>query len=211
MKRLGVFGTSGMAREAGDIACELGFAPIYIARDQAELAAWAFPFDAILESEIGRYRDMTYAIGIGNNGVRQRVARRWSGTIQFSNLIHPSATFGQGQLKAIEARQGVIVCAGVRFTNNIQAGDFGIFNLNATVSHDVVIDDFVYVAPGAHIAGNVHIGSHCWIGTGAAINQGNSDEKLHIGAGTVIGSGSVVIQPCEPDAVYVGIPAERIK
>jgi acetyltransferase-like isoleucine patch superfamily enzyme len=99
----------------------------------------------------------------------------------------------------------------VRFTNNIQIGDFSIFNLNATISHDVVIDDFVYVAPGAHVAGNVHIGTRCWIGTGAAINQGSSDARLFIGADTVIGSGAVVVKPCEASAVYVGIPARRVK
>lgn len=211
MNRLGIFGTSGMAREAGDIACELGYAPVYVARDQAELAAWSFPGEAILESNIDRYTDMGYAIGIGDSNIRQRVAQRFAGCLRFVNLIHPSATFGHAQRQIIEARHGVIVCAGVRFTNNIRVGDFTIFNLNATISHDVVIDDFVYVAPGAHIAGNIHIGMRCWIGTGAAINQGTGDSRLHIGADTVIGSGAVVVKTCEPNAVYVGIPAKRIK
>jgi len=211
VNRLGIFGTSGMAREAGDIACELGFAPVYIARDQAELEAWSFPGEVILESEIDRYPDLGYTIGIGDGDIRQRIAQRFTGRLRFVNLIHPSATFGHGQRQIIEARQGVIVCAGVRFTNNIQIGDFTIFNLNATISHDVVIDDFVYVAPGAHIAGNVHVGTRCWIGTGVAINQGSGEARLLIGTDTVIGSGAVVVKPCEPSAVYVGIPAKRIK
>lgn len=200
-----------MAREAGDIAHDLGFVPIYIARDQAELEAWSFPGEVILESEIDRYPKSGYVIGIGDGGTRRRIAQRYAGRLQFVNLIHPSATFGYGQREILEARQGIIICAGVRFTNNIQIGDFTIFNLNATVSHDVVIEDFVYVAPGAHIAGNVHIGTRSWIGTGAAINQGGSDVRLLIGADTVIGSGAVVVKPCEPRAIYVGIPAKRIK
>lgn len=211
MKRLGIFGTSGMAREAGDIACELGYAPVYVARDQAELTTWSFLGEAILERDIDRFTDMSYVIGIGDGSVRQRVAQRFAGRLRFANLIHPSATFGHAQRQSIEARQGVIVCAGVRFTNNIQIGDFTIFNLNATISHDVVIDDFVYVAPGAHIAGNIHLGMRCWIGTGVAINQGTGDARLFIGADTVIGSGAVVTKACEPNAVYVGIPAKRIK
>jgi len=211
MNRIGIFGTSGMAREAGDIAWELGYEPVYVARDQAELEAWSFPGQVILESEVERHLDMGYVIGIGDNGIRQRVAQRYADRLRFASLIHPSATFGKGQRELVEARRGVIVCAGVRFTSNIQVGDFCIFNLNATISHDVVIDDYVYVAPGAHITGNVHVGARSWIGTGAAINQGNDNFKRRIGADTTIGSGAVVVKDCDANAVYAGVPARRIK
>jgi sugar O-acyltransferase (sialic acid O-acetyltransferase NeuD family) len=211
MKDIGIFGTSGFARELGDIACDLGYRVIYVARDQSELNAWSFPGEVMLESDVGAHRDMEFAIGIGENAIRQKVAERFAGSLRFANLIHPSATFGMRQRDVIEARQGVVVCAGVRFTNNIQIGDFTVFNLNATIGHDVIVDDFVNVAPGANISGNVHLGARCWIGTGAVVNQGTADTKLLIGADTIIGSGSVVINACEPDAVYVGIPAKRIK
>jgi sugar O-acyltransferase (sialic acid O-acetyltransferase NeuD family) len=211
MKMCGIFGTSGMARETGDIACELGLQPIYVARDQIELDAWAYPWDVVLEKDVERFRDIEFAIGIGDNAVRRKVAQRFAGQLRFTNLIHPSATFGKGQRSIIEAQQGIIVCAGVRFTNNIQIGGFGIFNLNVTISHDVVIGDFVYIAPGAHITGNVRIENGCWIGAGAVINQGNSHAKLQIGTGTIVGSGAVVNKNCDPNAVYVGIPAKRIK
>ena len=211
MKKIGIFGTSGMAREAGDIACALGFQPLYIARDQAELDAWSFPADAILEEGVQNHPNIGFVIGIGENTVRQVIAQRFSGTLRFINLIHPSATFGQGQRQLIEAQQGVIVCAGVRFTSSIQVGDFCIFNQNATVAHDVIIEDFVHVAPGSTISGNVHVGSRCWIGSGAIVNQGTGSTRLHIGVDTVIGSGAVVIKPCESNAVYVGVPAKRIK
>lgn len=211
MNLIGIFGTSGFAREVGDIALALGYQPLYIARDQTELDAWSFAGKAMLESEVDGYRGIGFAIGIGENAIRQRIAQRFASQLTFTNLIHPSATFGQGQREIVQARQGIIVCAGVRFTNNIQVGDFGVFNLNATIGHDVIVEDFVNIAPGAHVSGNVHIGPRCWIGTGAAINQGQGNAKLHIGADTVIGSGSVVVKACEPHSVYVGIPAKKIK
>ena len=211
MSRIGIFGTSGMAREVGDIAWELGLKPVYVARDQAGLDAWAFPGQVILESDIGRYHDISYVIGIGNNCIRQRISQRYSGRLRFANLIHPSASFGKGQRDLLETKRGVIVCAGVRFTNNIQIGNFCIFNLNSTISHDVVIDDCVYVAPGAHITGNVHIETRAWIGVGVAINQGSQSPKRRIGADATIGSGAVVVKDCEPNAIYAGIPARRIK
>jgi sugar O-acyltransferase (sialic acid O-acetyltransferase NeuD family) len=211
MKRIGIFGTSGHAREVGDIAIELGYLPIYVARDQTERDFWAFPDDVMLESEVDGYTDIEYAIGIGEIATRRKIASRFAGRLQFITLIHPAASFGQRQRNAIEECQGAIVCAGVRFTNNIRVGHFTLFNLNATISHDVIVEDFVTVAPSGCILGNVHLGNGCWVGAGATINQGNNARKLHVGANTVIGSGSVVVKDCEPDAVYVGIPARRIK
>lgn len=211
MSRIGIFGTSGMAREAGDIAWELGFEPVYVARDKAELDAYASPGQIILESDIDRYQDIGYVIGIGDNSIRQHIAQRYSDRLRFTNLIHPSASFGRGQRELLEAKRGVIVCAGVRLTNNTQVGNFCIFNLNSTISHDVVIGDFVYVAPGAHVTGNVQIEARAWIGTGVAINQGTASRKRFIGADTTIGSGAVVVSDCEPNAIYTGIPARRIK
>jgi len=211
MKTLGVFGTSGFAREVNDIANELGYRAIYIARDEAERDAWSSPGDVMLEGDIEKYPEMQFTIGIGENMVRQKVAQRYSSKCQFVNLIHPSASFGIDQLDIINSSAGVIVCAGVRFTNNIQVGNFSIFNLNTTIGHDVIVDDFVNVSPGANISGNVHIGARCWIGTGAVINQGKENKKLTIGQNTMIGSGTVVVKDCEPNAVYVGAPAKRIK
>lgn len=211
MSRIGIFGTSGMAREAGDIAWELGFKPVYVVRDQSELDACAFPGQVILEGDLDQNLEMGYVIGIGDNGIRQRIAQRHAGRLSFVNLIHPSASFGKGQRALLEAKRGVIVCAGVRFTNNIQVGDFCIFNLNSTISHDVVIDEYVYVAPGVHITGNVHIETRAWIGVGVVINQGTESLKRRIGADTTVGSGAVVVKDCEPNAIYAGIPARKIK
>ncbi len=209
--QIGIFGTSGMAREAGDIAWDNGLEPVYVARDQADIDACSLMGQVILESDVDSYRDIGYVIGIGDNSIRQHIAQRYSGRVRFTNLIHPSATFGRGQRELLDAKLGVIVCAGVRLTNNIQVGNFCIFNLNSTISHDVVISEFVYVAPGAHITGNVHIDARAWIGTGVAINQGTETRRRHIGADTTIGSGAVVVKDCEPNAIYTGIPARRIK
>ena len=211
MNSIGIFGTSGFAREVGDIAWALGYTPVYIARDEDELMTGRACGEALLESELNRLKDTAFVIGIGENLTRQKIAQRYADKLNFINLLHPSASFGQQQREIIERSRGNIVCAGVRFTNNIQVGNFSIFNLNATIGHDCVIEDFANIAPGANISGNVHIGARCWIGTGAVINQGADGAKLSIGGGTTVGSGSVVVKSCDQDAVYVGIPAKRIK
>jgi len=211
VNKIGIFGTSGFAREVADIAHELNYEPFFIARDEAELASWAFPEQAVLERDIATISDARFAIGIGENSIREALAKRYKESLSFINLIHPSASFGRGQREVIESHIGVVVGAGVRFTSNIQVGDFTVFNLNATVGHDVIVESFVNVAPGVNISGNVHIKQRCWIGTGAVINQGSGDRKLTIGADTTVGSGAVVIKDCDEQAVYVGAPAKRIK
>ena len=208
---LGIFGGSGFAREVADIAELLGFEVRFILPDGAVPEPLLRVEETMAESEIGKYPAMQFAIGIGDNNIRKKIAHRYASTLTFATLIHPSASFGRGQRATVEAAFGTIVCAGVRMTNNIAVGDHCIFNLNATVGHDVVIDSFVNVAPGVAISGNVHLGECSWIGTGAAINQGKPDAFLQIGAGTTVGSGAVVVKDCESNAVYAGVPARRIK
>lgn len=211
MNRIGIFGTSGMAREAGDIAHALGLTPLYIAHSQSDLRSWSFSDEVILEDDLTATNDISFIIGIGDNQVRQKLAHRYLGKLRFSNLIHPSASFGYKQLQAIQSQQGVVICPGVRFTNNIQVGDFTIFNQNSTIAHDVIIEDFVHIAPGCVISGNVHIGQRSWLGAGAIVNQGSNTMRLKIGNDTIIGSGAVVLNSCDDEATYVGIPAKRVR
>jgi sugar O-acyltransferase (sialic acid O-acetyltransferase NeuD family) len=208
---IAIFGASGFARETADIAYEMGLKPIFVTHDQAEVDHWGYSEEIILDSSIERCKDLKFIIGIGENAIRRRVVERYKGYLNFTNLIHPSATFGRGQIDRIDSKAGVIICAGARFTNNIEVGNFSIFNLNVTVGHDAVIDEFTNIAPGVSISGNVHIKTGCWVGTGAVINQGVTESKLCIGADTIIGSGAVVVKSCDPNAVYVGAPARRIK
>lgn len=209
--RIGIFGTSGMAREAADIAISLGLKPLYIARDQNDFENSRHPENTILESEISSYAELPCVIAIGENSTRRKVAERYEKSIRFTNLIHPSATFGLGQRELVEHCQGLIVAAGVRFTNSIEVGNFSIFNQNATIAHDCIIEDYVHVASNVSISGNVCLKNGCWIGAGAVVNQGGNHSKRIVGEGAVIGSGAVVVRDCESDSVYVGVPARRLK
>lgn len=200
-----------MAREAGDIAWALGLEPVYVARDERELQAWTFSARAILEQDIEDYADLPFVIGIGENHVRKIVAERFKASLRFINLIHPSATFGCGQRQELERCKGAIIAAGTRFTSGIAVGDFCIFNQNTTVAHDCIVDSYVHVAPGANLSGNVHLKAGCWVGAGAVVNQGSNTEKRVVGENTLVGAGAVVIKDCEPNAVYAGVPAKRIK
>lgn len=208
---IGIFGCAGMARETHDVADALGHDVIYIARNAAERDSFETDGKVVLESDVEQFENLPCVIGIGDGAARRAIAQKFAGKIDFINLIHPSANFGRGQLQRVETRQGVIVCAGVQFTSEILVGDFTIFNLNATVSHDTIIEDFVTVSPQACLLGNTHIETGAWIGAGAIVNNGDSQSKTRIGANTLIGSGAVVTKDCDANGVYIGVPARRIK
>jgi sugar O-acyltransferase (sialic acid O-acetyltransferase NeuD family) len=103
-----------------------------------------------------------------------------------------SVTFGQG----------CIVCLSNVLTVNIKIGDFVIINLDCTIGHDAVLDDFATLYPGVNVSGNAHIGACTEIGTGASIIQGKT-----IGENSIIGAGAVVISDIPPSCVAVGVPA----
>jgi sugar O-acyltransferase (sialic acid O-acetyltransferase NeuD family) len=211
-QRVGIFGIGGMALETRDVAEAMGLEVLFIARDQAELLAFGGSgAEVVLESDIGALPRMGYAIAVGAGAVRRKIAARYAGTLEFVNLVHPSASFGHRQHEQVDSRQGVIVCAGARLTSDIVVGDFTIFNLNSTVHHGCVIGNFVTVSPLACVLGNVEVRDGAWIGAGAVVNQGTEKAKRLIGQNTVIGSGAVVTSDCEADAVYAGVPARKIK
>jgi sugar O-acyltransferase (sialic acid O-acetyltransferase NeuD family) len=101
---------------------------------------------------------------------------------------------------------GTIMCSGVRLTTDIKIGRFVILNLNVTVGHDTVIEDFVTVSPGANISGNCCIGRGAYIGTGASIREG-----ITVGVGAVVGMGAAVIRNVPPGETWGGVPAVRLK
>ena len=52
----------------------------------------------------------------------------------------------------------------------------------------------------------INIGKNCWIGMNCTILKG-----VNIGDNTVIGASSVVIEDCEPNSIYRGNPAKKIR
>lgn len=52
----------------------------------------------------------------------------------------------------------------------------------------------------------VRVGNGCWIGVGATILPG-----VTIGDGCVIAAGAIVNRDCDPDGLYAGVPAVRVK
>ena len=91
-------------------------------------------------------------------------------------------------------------------TTNIELGCHVIVNLACTIGHDSILEDFVTIAPGVNISGNVTIGTGTDLGTGSKIIQG-----ISVGSWTVVGAGAVVNRELPANVTAVGVPAKIIK
>lgn len=149
-----------------------------------------------------RYPDARLALAVGNSRTRKLIVGKCL-DYRFATLIHPEVAHSEH----VEIGEGSIICCGCILTVDIRLGRHVHINLDCTVGHDVVMDDFVTLAPGVHVSGNVHIQEGVYIGTGANIINGHPGKPLVIKAGTVIGAGACVTHSTEPNALYAGVPA----
>jgi serine acetyltransferase len=81
-----------------------------------------------------------------------------------------------------------------------------IVNRGALVGHDVRLNSFCTVGPGANIAGGVTVNECGYIGVGAVVR-----DHLSIGADAVVGAGAVVVKPVPPGVLVMGVPARIVE
>ena len=121
---------------------------------------------------------------------------------RFCNIIHPAAIL----TRWVTMGDGVIITAGCILTNRIHVGNHVHVNLDCTIGHDAVLEDFATLAPGVHISGNVSLGQGCYVGSGA-----NIIEKKKLGEWSVVGAGSVIVADVPANATVVGVPGRVIE
>lgn len=211
----GIFGTGGCAR---------GILPVA----RAQLESEGVPkhelvlIDKQIESPIlNGHPVMTYetfldscggvgrvAIGIADGQIRKRLATqaKQDGLEFFS----PSAT-NVVIMDEVVFGDGACLSPFVTLTSNIQIGAHFHANLYSYVEHDCRVGDYVTLAPGAQINGNVVIEDFVYIGAGAMIRQGKDGDPLIIGRGAVVGMGAVVTRDVLPGSVVVGNPARPLR
>lgn len=141
---------------------------------------------------------------VGNSAVRKKIYEKLSvnSLIEFPSYINENIIVSE----STKIGQGSIFCLGTILTVDITIGEFVIGNLDCTIGHDVIINNFVTLYPSVNVSGNVEIGDLSEIGTGTQIIQGKK-----IGSNTIVGAGSVVISNINSNVTAVGAPARAIK
>lgn len=143
-----------------------------------------------------------FVVAINNGGIRRKLAERLeSSGWKPATLIHPSAGIGSDCCIG----EGSVLCAGVQITTNVTLGRHVHLNLNCTVGHDSVVEDFVSVNPLAAISGEVVIEERALIGTCATLLQ-----NIRVGRGATVGGGAVVTRDVRDLKVVIGSPAREL-
>lgn len=147
------------------------------------------------------------AIAIANSEVRQRLAERCA---EAGVRLAGARAQNVVEMDDVVIGEGALLSPFVTLTSNIRIGRCFHANIYSYVEHDCVIGDFVTFAPRVSCNGNVHIGDHAYIGTGAVIRQGTPDKPLRIGRGAVVGMGAVVTKDVPDGATVIGNPARPL-
>jgi len=209
----GLYGTGGCGRSIMPFAEN-------IVREKFGAAQVAFVETTPIEREVNGFPVLSedeffafdapqkyFNVGIANSKAREILTQKAlaEGCIPLS-LIAPDVVIYDNN----EIGEGSIFCARTTVTTNVKIGKYFHANLYSYVEHDCIIGDYVTFAPRVNCNGNVHIGDHAYIGTGAILRQGTPGAPLIIGEGAVIGMGAVVTKNVPAFTTVVGNPARPL-
>lgn len=139
-----------------------------------------------------------FVVGIGDPHTRRLVAGRIGPAAEAATLVHPRAMCGLD----VQLGPGSVLMAGSCATTNVVLGRHCHVNVNAVISHDCRLGDFVSVSPGVLLNGAVTVGDGAFLGSGAVVLPG-----VRIGAAAVVGAGAVVTRDIPKGMVVKGSPA----
>lgn len=163
---------------------------------------WLGP-DTMLKSLRKRCR---YAVmGLGSVDLSDKRRAVWKKVISsgfdLPVIVSPTAILNEG----VCLQAGTVVFDGVIVNVGSKVGQGCILNTGCIIDHDCDIGDFVHLAPGVTLSGEVSVGEHCLLGTGCRVVQGRKITRE-----CLIGAGAVVVKNCLLPGTYLGVPAEKV-
>ena len=200
-----IFGAGGHSKVVIETCYGTGFRPVVCLGQSRWHALLDVPVEPEAAAADWLSRGVKRAfVAIGNNAVRENVARKAEGfgfelvsIVSRQSHVSPTATLGAG----------TVVMAGAVVQVEAQIGELAIVNTGASIDHECRLGRAVHVAPHATLCGNVVVGDRAWIGAGATVI-----EEMQIGHDVFIGAGACVVGHfSEAGTRCAGVPARLIR
>ncbi|KDN55327.1 acetyltransferase [Flavobacterium seoulense] len=204
-KEVILVGYSGHAYVVADAILDIG---LNIVGYSDKVEANSNPYDLIylgfeIETNfVGWSREIPFALGIGDNKLRQNI----------SNLIEEKGKVVQTIIdktavisKNVSIGSGTFINKNVTVNSLAKIGKNVILNTGCIIEHECSLHDAVHIAPGAVLAGNVTVGERSFVGANSVVKQG-----VNIGKDVIIGAGSVIITNIPDGKKVVGNPGRII-
>jgi sugar O-acyltransferase (sialic acid O-acetyltransferase NeuD family) len=199
-----ILGAGGFAREIYSTVTRAGY-DVFCFIDQKDggeiYGINIKSIDSFTQSDLNFCNNFVLAVGHPDLKLKllNEINSKFQNKINFPSIVDPSAIIEN----IVSLGKGTVICAGSILTTDITIGDFVHINLNCTIGHDCVINDFCQFSPGVNISGYNKIGKNVYFGTNSC-----SLENLTICDNVTIGAGGVVVKNIRTPGVYVGIPAK---
>jgi sugar O-acyltransferase (sialic acid O-acetyltransferase NeuD family) len=153
------------------------------------------------DAAVAAFKTEDFFIAIGDNAIRQKIANTLSNkNLHPVNAIHPSAVIDSS---VSIAAHGIMIAANATINPLAKIGTGAICNTGCIIEHECFVGNFVHVAPGAVLCGNVKVGNNTFVGANAVIKQG-----IVIGNNVMIGAGAVVLKDVPDNVTVTGVPAQ---
>ncbi len=203
-----IYGAGGHAKAVMEMARALGaFRIIGVVDDNPALqggSVLGYPILGTRASLPGLYEQgvRLAANGVGgivNIAVRINLFEMLAGHgFAFPALCHPRATVED----SAQVADGVQVFANAYVGSSSILHERCMINTAAVISHDCEIGAYTHIAPGAMLAGHVHVGERALVGMGVTTAIG-----INIGSGARIGNGAILLADVPERAI---VPAGKV-
>lgn len=202
-EKLLIIGASGHGKVVADIALKMNKWTSIVFLDDDETVKSCMGIEVVGKSldAFKHIQDCDLFVAIGNNVTREKIQEKLETEgASLPTLIHPTAVIAE----QVELGEGTVIMPGVVINCCTRIGKGCIINTGATIDHDNLIEDYVHISPGVHLAGTVKVGLGSWLGIGSIVSN-----NLEISSGCKLGAGAVVVKDITEIGTYVGVPARR--